>query len=196
MRLGRFVPAMIFTVLLAHAASPAGAQEMRRLNVGLLPVYYFFDDGYFGMGNGGGADLALRYEIRQNVFFENRLGAYAASQEGNNITGFNGQLGVSAFLPLWIPWRPAARIALALITADPVISDPVQEFRPSQTIFYIAAGIGMTRSINAAFQIETGVDLLFTPYSYRVYEFYRQYVEVSEVRFTHVAFYLGASYTF
>jgi len=112
------------------------------------------------------------------------------------VTGFNGQLGVTAFLPVWIPWRPSARFALALMTADPVISEPVQEFRPSQTVFYVAAGVGITRSINAAFQIEAGADIFFTPYSYRVYEFYRQYVEVSEVKFTHIAFFLGASYTF
>jgi hypothetical protein len=196
LRFQRYAPAVIFTALLASAISGANAQEMRRLNAGLLPVFYVFDNDYFDIDSGGGADLVLKYEIRQNVFFENRLGGYAARQGDHNVTGFNGQLGISAFLPVWIPWRPSARIALALMTADPVISDPIQEFRPSQTVFYIVAGVGITRSINAAFQIEAGVDLLFTPYSYRVYEFYRQYVEVNEVRFTQVALYLGASYTF
>lgn len=186
----------MIAVILFSAVSGAGAQEMRRLSVGLLPVFYAFDDDYFGIGNGGGADLVLRYEIRQNVFFENRLGIYAASQDTHNITGFNGQVGVTAFLPVWIPWRPSARFALALMTADPVISDPVQEFRPSQTVFYCVAGIGITRSISAEFQIEAGVDILFTPYSYMVYEFYRQYVEVHDVTFTHLAFFIGASYTF
>lgn len=191
-----FVPGFLIAVILASIPFSAGSQEMRRLNAGLLPVYYIFDSDYFGIGNGGGADIVLRYEIRQNIFFENRLGGYAAKQDDYNITGFNGQLGVMAFLPYWIPYRPSARLALALMTANPVISEPVEEFRPSQTVFYLVAGVGITRSINADFQIETGVDLLFTPYSYRIYEFYRQYVEVQEASFTHFAFYLGASYTF
>jgi hypothetical protein len=169
---------------------------MRRLSVGLLPVFYLFDEDYFGIGNGGGADLVLRYEIKQNIFMENRLGGYGAKQGDSSITGFNGQVGVTAFLPMWIPWRPSARFALALMTANPVISDPVEEFRPSQTVFYCVAGVGITRSISAEFQVEAGIDFLFTPYSYRIYEFYRQYVDVYEVRFTHFAFFLGASYTF
>lgn len=196
MKSRRFVPVLMIAVILASIPSGAGTQEMRRLNAGLLPVYYLFDDDYFGIGNGGGADLVLRYEIRQNVFFENRLGGYAASQGNNNITGINGQVGVMAFLPYWIPYRPSARLALALMTANPVISDPVEEFRPSQTVFYFVAGVGITRSISADFQIEAGADVLFTPYSYRVYKFYRQYVEAKETRFTHFAFFIGASYTF
>ncbi len=196
MFLRRFVPAVIIGIILLAAISGAEAQEMRRLNVGLVPVFYAFDEDYFGIGNGVGADLLLRYEIRQSIFIENRLGGYAADQDGNSITGFNGQVGVTAFLPVWIPWRPSARFALALMTANPVISDPVEEFRPSQTVFYCVAGIGITRAISASFQLEAGADLLFTPYSYRIYEFYRQYVEVTEARFTHLAFFIGASYTF
>ena len=196
MKFRRFVPAVMLAVIMASAHSGAGAQEMRRLNVGLLPVFYLFDNDYFGIGNGGGADIVLRYEIRQNVFFENRLGGYAAGQDGHNITGFNGQVGVMTFFPVWIPYRPSARLALALITANPVVSEPVQEFRPSQTLFYFVAGVGITRSIREDFQLEAGVDVLFTPYSYNVYKFYRQYVEIQETRFTHLAFFIGASYTF
>lgn len=190
------VSLVLTAVILSVAVSGSDAQGIRRLNAALLPAFYVFDSDYFGIGNGGGMDVVLRYEIRDNVFLENRLGGYAASQDGHSITGFNGQLGVTAFLPYWIPWRPSARAALALMTADPVISDPVQEFRPSQTVFYALIGLGITRSITAAFQIEAGVDLMFTPYSYRIYEFYRQYVEVHDARFTHAAFSLGASYTF
>jgi hypothetical protein len=192
----RLIPAVITILILISAVNGAAAQEMRRLSVGLLPVFYLFDDDYFGIGNGGGADIVLRYEIRQNVFFENRLGGYAAKQDDANVTGFNGQVGVTAFLPVWIPWRPSGRFAFALMTANPVISDPVQEFRPSQTVFYCVVGLGITRSISHEFQIEAGADLLFTPYSYRIYEFYRQYYEVTDARFTHFAFFIGASYTF
>ncbi len=186
----------MITIILVSAVSSAGAQEMRRLTAGILPVFYVFDSDYFGIGNGAGADIVLRYEIKQNVFFENRLGGYAAKQDDHNITGFNGQVGVTAFLPVWIPWRPSARFALALMTANPVISDPVQGFRPSQTVFYCVAGIGITRSISADFQLEAGADILFTPYSYRIYQFYRQYVEVNQMRFNHLALFIGASYTF
>ena len=183
-------------IILVSAVSSAGAQEMRRLNIGLLPVFYTFDNDYFGIRNGAGADIVLRYEIKQYVFIENRLGGYAAKQGEHNIMGFNGQVGVTAFLPVWIPWRPLARFAFALMTVNPVISDPVPGFRPSQTVFYCVAGIGITRSISADFQLEAGADILFTPYSYRVYQFYRQYVEVNAVRFNHLAFFIGASYTF
>ena len=196
MKFRRYVPAVMIAFVLVSAVSGAGAQEMRRLNVGLLPVFYMFDDDYFGIGNGGGADIVLRYEIKQNFFFENRLGGYGAKQGDHNITGFNAQLGATAFLPVWIPWRPSARFAFALMTANPVVSDPVEEFRPSQTVFYLVAGVGITRSISHDFQIEAGADILFTPYSYRIYEFYRQYVEVTEARFTHLAFFIGASYVF
>ena len=185
-------------LLIAVLASPvcSGAQETRRLSAGLLPVFYVFDGDYFGIGNGGGADIVLRYEISRNFFVENRLGGYGAKQSGTGITGLNGQVGVSAFFPIWIPFRPSARLALALLTANPVISEPVEGFRPSQTVLYLAAGVGMTRSIQAEFQIEAGIDLLFTPYRYNVYEFYRQYYEVDKARFSHLAFYLGASYIF
>jgi hypothetical protein len=182
--------------ILFSGLTGVSAQETRKLSAGLLPVYYVFDDKYFGIGNGGGADVVLRYELKQNIFFENRLGGYGAKQEDNNVTGFNGQVGLTAFFPIWIPYRPSARFAMALMTADPVISEPVEEFRPSQTVFYIVIGAGITRSLKADFQIEGGVDLLFTPYSYRIYEFYRQYVEISEVKFNHLAFYIGASYFF
>lgn len=192
----RFIPAVMVAIILVSVASGAPAQEMRRLSVGLLPVFYVFDNDYFGIGNGGGTDIVLRYEIRQNVFFENRIGGYASKQGDTNITGFNGQVGVTAFFPVWIPWRPSARFALALMTSNPVVSEPVQEFRPSQTVFYFVAGIGITRAIKAYFQIEAGADILFTPYKYRVYEFHRQYVEVHDMSFAHLAFYIGASYTF
>jgi hypothetical protein len=181
---------------LISVSTTSRAQELRRLSVGILPVFYAFDGDYFGIEAGGGADLSLRYEIKQNIFLENRLGGYAGKQGGHNITGFNGQVGATAFLPYWIPWRPSVRAGLALMTANPVISDPVEEFRPSQTVFYLVAGAGITRSISAEFQIEAGVDVLFTPYAYNVYEFYRQYVDVTEARFTHLAVFIGASYTF
>jgi hypothetical protein len=196
LRIRRFVAAAVLAAIVISASTVVHAQELRRLSVGLLPVFYAFDADYFGIEAGGGADLVLRYEIKQNIFFENRLGGYAGKQGEHNITGFNGQIGATAFLPYWIPWRPSARFALALMTANPVISDPVEEFRPSQTVFYLVMGAGITRSITADFQIEAGVDFLFTPYSYNIYEFYRQYVEVTEARFTHFAVFIGASYTF
>jgi hypothetical protein len=196
--LGRRLLLSLALTAAALSVAPSGSEAagVRRLNAGLIPAFYLFDSDYFGIGNGGGMDLVLRYEIRDNIFIENRLGGYAASQDGHSITGFNGQLGATVFLPYWIPWRPTARAGLALMTANPVVSEPVQEFRPSQTVFYTLIGLGITRSITADLHIEAGVDLLFTPYSYRVYEFYRQYVEVSDKRFTHAAVSLGISYIF
>ena len=186
--------AVIAAVLAIHV--DAGAQEVRRFNAGLLPVFYLFDEDYFGIGEGGGADLVLRYEITNNIFIENRLGAYGAKQGDVGITGLNGQIAASVFFPVWIPYRPSARLGLGILSANPVVSDPIEEFRPSQTLMYLVVGVGMTRSIRADFQIEGGVDLLFTPYRYNVYKFYRQYYEVNEARFSHIAFYIGASYIF
>ena len=184
------------TAAVLAAPMEAGAQGMRRFNAGLLPVFYLFDEDYFGIGNGGGADMVLRYEITHNIFLENRLGAYGARQGDAGITGLNGQIAASVFFPVWIPYRPSARLGFGLLSANPIVSDPIEEFRPSQTLLYLVAGVGMTRSIKADFQIEGGIDLLFTPYRYNVYTFYRQYYEVKEARFSHLAFYLGASYIF
>jgi hypothetical protein len=192
----RCLAGFLVAVILNLTSTVSHSQPSRRISTGALPVYYLFDDGYFGIESGLGVDALLRFEISRNVFIENRLGGYTAEQDGTDIAGLNGQLGVTAIFPVWIPYRPSARFALALLTVNPSISEPVKEFRPSQTVFYMVFGLGMTRVLKGMFQIEAGADVMFTPYEYRIYEFYRQYYEAREAGFLHLSFYLGASYTF
>lgn len=190
--------AALAAILIAIGPPPAGSASpaARKLSAGLYPSFYLFGGDYFGIGRGAGADLVLRCEIGSFFYLENRLGGYAASQDGISVRGLNGQLGVITFLPYLIPYRPSLRAGVALMTCDPVVSKPVETFRPSQTVLYLVAGSGVAWSVRSRLQLEFGADVLITPYRYRVYNFYRQYVDVSEERFIHAAFTLGASYTF
>jgi len=172
------------------------AEAVRRLSVGIVPAFYIFDDSYWGAKSGYGTDLVLRCEIVNNLFIENRLGGYGGSQGDARLTGFDGEIGIIHFLPYLIPYRPSFRAGFAFMTVNPVVSEPVESFRPSQTIIYFVTGIGITWSLKEYLQLELGVDLLVTPYRYRIYHFYRQYVETSEVHFLHGAFTIGASYSF
>lgn len=180
----------------ATVPSTLHAVQARRISTGISPVFYFFDGSYWGIGSGYGADLVVRCEIFNNLFLENRLGGYGGSQGDTEITGVNGQLGIVHFFPYWIPNRPSFRAALALMTVNPVVSDPIETFRPSQTVLYFVTGAGITWSLREYFQVEIGIDLMVTPYRYRVYHFYRQYVESREERFMHATLTFGASYTF
>ncbi|MDD3642800.1 MAG: hypothetical protein PHQ19_04985 [Candidatus Krumholzibacteria bacterium] len=195
-RRAALVSACAATVAAGCVPGSSHARQVRRLSAGLSPACYFFDASYWGIEGGCGADLVLRCEIANNLFVENRLGGYGASQDGAGITGFNGQIGIIHFLPYWIPNRPSFRAGFALMTVNPVISDPVETFRPSQTVLYFVTGLGITRSLREYLQLELGVDLLVTPFRYRVYHFYRQYVDAGEERFLHGAVTIGASYTF
>lgn len=169
---------------------------MRRISVGFSPAFYIFDGSYWSIGGGYGADVVIRCEIVNNLFVENRLGGYGGSQDGSGITGFNGQIGIIHFFPYLIPHRPSFRAGFAFMTVNPVVSEPVETFRPSQTILYFVTGIGITWSLREYFQLEFGADLLVSPYRYRVYDFHRQYVESIDKRFLHGAFTVGASYVF
>lgn len=189
---------LVAAIIVAAGAIPAQphAQQVRRISVGISPAFYFFDDSYWGIDTGYGADIVIRCEILNNLFVENRVGGYGASQDGSGISGFNGQIGIIHFLPYFIPNRPSFRVGLAFLTVNPVISEPVETFRPSQTILYFVTGVGVTWSLKEYIQLELGADLLVTPYHYRVYRFYRQYVEASDQRFLHGSLSLGVSYTF
>ena len=193
-RRGAGLAAVSIAVLLWTSAAPA--QAARELSIGAHFTHYLFDADYFGIGNGSGADIVVRCEIGRFFWVENRLGGYAASQDGTSIRGISGQLGIITFLPYLIPYRPTLRAGLALLTCNPVVSPPVPSFTPSQTVLYGLFGGGMSWSIRSRVQIEFGADLLITPYQYRVYTFQRQYVEASRERFIHAAFTLGATYAF
>jgi len=193
---GSICVAVMVAVATCTMPAQSHGQEMRRISAGFSPSFYLFDGSYWGIGGGYGADIVIRCEIVNNLFVENRLGGYGGSQDGAGITGFNGQIGIIHFFPYWIPNRPSFRAGFAFMTVNPVVSEPVETFRPSQTILYFATGVGITWSLREYFQLEFGADLFISPYRYRVYSFHRQYVEATEERFIHAAFTIGANYMF
>jgi len=195
--LGLLASALLLAASMAAVlVAPARTRADRTVSAGLFPAFYLLDGDYFGMDTGIGTDLVVRYEVVTGLYIENRLGGYSSSQDGSSVTGINGQLGVTAILPYLIPWRPSVRLAGALLTMNPVISEPVTSFRPSQTVFYLVGGAGITRILRGRFQVEFGADLMLTPYTYRIYDFHRQYVETKEARFAHLSFSLGLMYSF
>ncbi len=183
-------------VILAVIAIEARGETSRRINVGLNFNYYILDEDYFGMETAAGALFAFRYEIVNNIYFENSLGSFASEADGVNIDGMNYQFGGSIILPYLIPYRPAARLGLGFLSVNPITVTPTESFRPGQTAFYFIAGAGLTRSIRENIVVEATANIYYTPYDYRIYTFDRSEVTVNEVRFTHYTFNIGISYSF
>lgn len=186
----------IIIMILAMIAIEARGETQRRMNIGLNFNYFLLDDDYFGMESATGALFAFRYEISNNVYFENSLGSFASEANGVNIDGMNYQFGVTAILPYLIPYRPVARLGVGFLSVNPVTVTPIESFRPGQTAFYFIAGTGLTRSIRENIIIEWTVNIYHTPYDYRIYTFDRSEVTTLDVRFTHYVFNLGLSYSF
>lgn len=186
----------IIIVILAMIAIEARGETRRRINIGLNFNYYLLDDDYFGMESAAGALFAFRYEIINNIYFENCLGSFASEADGLNIDGMNYQFGATAILPYLIPYRPVARLGVGFLSVNPITVTPTSSFRPGQTAFYFVAGTGITRSIRENIIIEGTVNIHYTPYDYRIYTFDRSEVTTNDVRFTHYVFGLGISYSF
>ncbi len=189
-----FLLVSILSVLVFPPAE--GRCSARRINTAFFPSFYLFDADYFELKNAPGADLALRYEIYNNTFFENRLGIFGRSQNGRTVGGFNGQLGVISYLPFLIPYRPFLRGGMGLLSANPVTSTPSDTYRPSQTQFYLVAGGGVSRPLFGHVMAEVGVYAMLTPYKYMIYSFDRKNIYTGERQFTHFVISLGCSYTF
>jgi hypothetical protein len=186
----------IIIVILAIIAIEARGETQRRMNIGLNFNYYLLDDDYFAMDSAVGALFAFRYEIANNIYFENCLGSFASNADGINIDGMNYQFGAAAILPYLIPYRPVVRLGVGFLSVNPVTVTPTESFRPGQTAFYFIAGAGMTRSIRENIIVEATANIYYTPYDYRIYEFDRSEVTTNAVRFTHYVFNLGISYSF
>ncbi len=97
---------------------------------------------------------------------------------------------------MFIPYRPVARFGVGFLSVNPVTVTPIESFRPAQTTFYLCGGAGVTRSFLENFFVEAEASVWVAPYRYRVYEFNRYDVTVSEEWFTHLGLSLGAVYTF
>ncbi|MBN1885705.1 MAG: hypothetical protein JW876_09330 [Candidatus Krumholzibacteriota bacterium] len=183
-------------ILPSLVPAPALAGNARRIGGTLRFEYYLFDGGFFKLDDAPGLAASFRYELKDNVFFENRLGAIRTSQDGLSVNVLSYQFGMTAILPYFIPWRPLVRGGLAFLTADPVTVTPIDTFRPAQTTVYLVAGAGVVRSFKEDFAAELAVDAMITPYKYRVYSFDRQRVEDDPRQFFHLGISLGVSYVF
>ena len=187
---------LVIIVILAVIAIEARGETQRRMNVGLNFNYYMLDDEYFGMDSAVGALFAFRYEIVNNIFFENCLGSFTSEADGLNIDGMNYQFGGTAILPYMIPYRPILRLGVGFLSVNPTTVTPTESFRPGQTAFYFITGAGMTRSIRENIIVEAAANIYYTPYDYIIYAFDRSEVSTQNVRFTHYVFNLGISYSF
>ncbi|MBN1165380.1 MAG: hypothetical protein JXB45_12430 [Candidatus Krumholzibacteriota bacterium] len=187
---------LILFVLLIMPPTSSSGQSSHRINAALLPVVYVFDSNYFGLNNAAGVDLALRYELCNNFFFENRLGTFISSSDGTTVGGFNGQVGGLVLLPYLIPYRPLLRASLGLLSSNPITVTPTETYRPTQTTFYLIGGGGITAPLLYGFAAELNINIMFTPYKYMIYEFDRTHVKTRERQFTHLSFTLGVFYEF
>jgi hypothetical protein len=186
----------VILVILTAIAIEARGETKRRMSVGVDFNYYMLDSDYFGMENAAGALVAFRYEINNNIYFENAIGRFASEADGANIDGMNYNFGAVAILPYLIPYRPLARLGIAFLSVNPITVTPTESFRPGQTAFYFTAGAGMTRSIRENIIIEANANVYYTPYDYRIYTFDRAEVTTHEVRFMHCVLNFGMSYSF
>lgn len=177
-------------------AVPARAESSRRIGASLSFGYYMLDDDFFGLDDAPCVSVALRYELKNNIFFENRVGLIRSSQDGLSLNVLACRSGITAILPFFIPWRPALRGGFAMLATNPVTVTPIDSFRPSQTTFYLFAGTGVTRSITESLFGELSFDAMITPYKYRVYAFNRQQVDEDPHQFLHLGVTLGLSYIF
>jgi hypothetical protein len=148
------------------------------------------------LSNGFGASLSLRYELGWDIYFENSIGALTSEGGGVDASGLTYNLGLTAIIPVLIPYRPYASFGIGIQSVNPVTANPIDTFRPTQTTFYFNATAGFTRSIMENFLVDLGGGVLFTPYRYRVYTFDRSKVTTEDRQFTHFTFSLGLSYNF
>ncbi len=195
---GRIIVSLLVCAALLTAAEslPADTEIPRQVAAQLFVSHYLFDSDYFGLDSGTGLDLSLRYEITYDVYLESTIGFFTSGDGGVTVTGLQYQIGCKAVLPYFIPYRPIVRGGFAFISVNPVTVTPTETFRPSQTAFYFYGGTGMSRSIVSGLLAELTVNVMATPYRYRVYTFDRMNVEIDNRQFIHLGFQVGLSYTF
>jgi hypothetical protein len=188
------------TILVAAAAAllcgAARAELPRRIALSVETRYYMLDSEFFGLGDGVGGNAALRYEIANDIYFENGIGVFRADAGDVNVGGLDYQLDFLALFPVLIPYRPVARLGVGFISVNPVTVTPTGTFRPAQTTFYLLGGAGVTRSILDHVLAEASATFWVTPYKYRIYRFNRLDVTTSAERFTHLSISIGLAYTF
>jgi len=187
---------LFFSLALALLASAAQGEMQRRMIVGLDFNYYMLDGDYFRMDDGVGAGFAFRYEVANNVYIENFIGRFTANDGVVDIDGLNYHLDLLAIFPVLIPYRPLMRLGAGFLAVNPITTTPIQTYRPAQTAFYLICGGGFTRSMRENILVEASVDFYLTPYDYTIYEFDRSEVSTHDVRFTHLIFNFGVSYSF
>ncbi len=181
---------------LVAVAAPARAQEPRRISVSVQPTFYRFDSDYFGLEPGFGADVALRYEVVPNIFFENSAGLFRTKGNGVVVDGFDERLVAMAILPGFVSYKAVARLGIGFLSTNPITVTPTQTFRPTQTTFYVVAGAGLARPVYKRFLVDGGVNLWATPYKYRIYTFDRTDVTTRSEAFTQLEVLLSVAYTF
>lgn len=177
-------------------SSSAHSELQRRINIGMNFNYYKLDSDFFGMEKGVGAVFVFRYEIANNIYFENNLGTFSSDAAGVDIDGMNYHFDVLTIMPYLIPYRPMFRLGLGFLSVNPITATPTETYRPAQTSFYLLCGAGITRTIRENILVEASADLYLTPYDYRIYEFDRSNVSTQDVRFLHYTFNVGVSYAF
>ena len=186
---------LLFLAIILFGAAARGEMQ-RRINVGIDFNYYLLDGEFFGMDDGIGGGLALRYEISNDVYLENVFGRFTANDGIVDIDGLNYHVDLLAVFPVLIPYRPILRAGIGFLAVNPITVTPTETYRPGQTAFYLIGGGGLTRTIRENIIVEASADLYMTPYEYTIYEFDRSSVSTEDVRFTHLVFNIGVNYAF
>ena len=186
----------IALIVLMIAAPETQGQMVRRIGAGLKFNYYMLDNDYFDLSDGFGVSLSFRYELGWDIYFENSIGGLKTEGGGVDVNGLTYNLGLTAIIPVLIPYRPYASFGIGVQSVNPITVNPIDTFRPTQTTFYFTAAAGVTRSIMENLLVDLGAGVWFTPYKYRVYTFDRNKVTTEDKQFTHFIFSLGLSYNF
>jgi hypothetical protein len=166
------------------------------IEVGIYPSIYRFDSDFFGADYAPGLDSRLSIKIREGVYFENLIGFYIADTDCSRLEGIKDRINIRINLIEDLPVIPEFTAGVALISANPIAETVTGGFRPSQTAFYLSAGAGASMNYSDSIVLRGEINILATPYRYRILSYDRESIDEHERQFTQVSFALGASYRF
>lgn len=189
---------LVAILLIVLFSTPARTQNSmhRRIGCNVESSYFLFDEDFFGIDNGIGANVSLRYEIGWNIYFENTIGGFAAKSADVDVSGMDYGLTLAMILPYWIPYRPIVRAGVGFISVNPKTVNQIGTYRPTQTTFHFITGAGISKSLRENIELELMANAWIAPYLYRIYTFDRSSVKTEDAQFTHLNVTLGLSFLF
>lgn len=188
---------MISSLYISSSSSEAasGAFDIP-VEVGVYPSVYKFDSDYYGVDLASGMDLRLGIRIADGIYFENLIGFYVNGISGESVQGFKDQIGVRVSLDDNPRFTPELLVGFSVLSANPPAETITRKFRPSQSAFYITAGIGASTYLSDSILFRSEVIISGTPYEYRVFSYDRNTVKEEGYYFLNLNLSFGISYIF